>query len=321
MRRTLRCSVARPPAADRGRSPHGRSEQQLVDCGRWHRARETAMRAVLLVLALFLAPPAAEAQQVARPWRLGFLAAGSGPAPPEALRTTLRDLGYVEGQNLIVESRFARAKFERLPQLALELVKLGPDAIVAVRSAEVQAAMQATTTIPIVMVSVTDPVGLGFVTSLARPGGNVTGLTSTPGPEFHGKRLELLRELAPGAARIALLVTPGPPATAERVRATDTAARALGVQLRVIDVRKADELTGAFSMMKRDRIQAALVASNRLFSAPRVRLVELAAQTRMPVVYDVREYVEVGGLAAYGPFTPDLFHRAAGYVDRILKGR
>jgi putative ABC transport system substrate-binding protein len=191
---------------------------------------------------------------------------------------------------------------------------------VAVGSEEVRAATHATTTIPIVMVSVPDPVGLGFVTSLARPGRNVTGLTSTPGPEFQGKRLELLRELAPGATRIALLVTPAA-TTAGRVQATEAAARVLGVQLRVVEVRTTDELNGAFSMMKRHQIQAALVSSNRLFSSVRVRLVELVAQARMPAVYDVREYVEAGGLAAYGPVVPNLFRGAAGYVDSILKGR
>jgi ABC-type uncharacterized transport system substrate-binding protein len=171
------------------------------------------------------------------------------------------------------------------------------------------------------MVTVPDPVGLGFVTDLARPGGNVTGLTSTPGPELHGKRLEMLRELAPGATRIALLVHPAGPATAGRVQATEAAARVLGVQLRVVEVRTTDELNGAFSTVKQQRIQALLVSSNRLFAAVRVRLAELAAQARMPAMYDVREYVEAGGLVAYGPSHPDLFRRAAGYVDRILKGR
>jgi ABC-type uncharacterized transport system substrate-binding protein len=279
------------------------------------------MRGVLLVLALLLAPSAIEAQQVARPWRLGYLSASIEPALPEAFRTALRDLGYVEGQNLVVKSRFAEAKVERLPQLALELVNFGPDIVVAVGAAEVQAIKQATTTIPIVMVVVADPVGLGFIRSLARPGGNITGMTSTPGPEFHGKRLELLCELAPDAARIALLVNPDSPTTAGRVQATDAAARALRVRVRVIEMRTTIELNGAFAKMKQERIQAALVASDRVFSAVRVRMAELAAQARMPVVYDIREYVEAGGLAAYGPSHADLFGRAAGYVDRVLKGR
>jgi ABC-type uncharacterized transport system substrate-binding protein len=304
------------------RSPHGRSEQRLVDRGGWYRVREATMRGIPLVLALLLAPLATEAQQAERPWRLGYLSAAlGGPALPEALRTALRELGYVEGQNLIVESRLAEAQVERLPQLALQLVHLGSDIVVAVGSAEVRAIKQATTTIPIVMVVVPDPVGLGFVRSLARPGGNITGMTSTPGPEFHGKRRELLRELAPDAARIALLVNPGSPATAGRVQATEAAARVLGVHVRVIEVRTANEVNGAFSKIKQERIQAALVSSDRLFSAARVRLAEMAAQARMPVVYDIREYVEAGGLAAYGPSHADLFRRAAGYVDRILKGR
>lgn len=279
------------------------------------------MRGILLVLALLLAPSATEAQQVARPWRLGYLSTSLSPGLPGAFRTALRDLGYVEGQNLVVESRFAEAKVERLPQLALELVNFGPDIVVAVGAAEVQAITQATTTIPIVMVTVPDPVGLGFARSLARPGGNITGMTSTPGPEFDGKRLELLRELAPDAARIALLVNPGSPATAGRVQATNAAARVLGVHVRVIEMRTTSELNGAFARMKQERIQAALVSSDRVFHAVRVRLAELAALARMPVVYDRREFVEAGGLAAYGPSLADLFRRAAGYVDRILKGR
>jgi ABC-type uncharacterized transport system substrate-binding protein len=276
------------------------------------------MRGVLLALALLLAPPATEAQQVARPWRLGYLSASlGGPAPPEPFRTALRDLGYVEGQNLIVESRLAEANLDRLPQLALELVNFGPDIVVAVGATEVRAIKQATTTIPIVMVVVADPVGLGFVRSLARPGGNITGMTSTPGPEFHGKRLELLRELAPDAARIALLVNPGNPDTAGRVQATDAAARVLGVQVRVIEVRTTSELNGAFAKMKQERIQAALVASDRVFSAVRVRLAEMAALARMPVVYDIREYVEASGLAAYGPSHADQFRRAAASLSLL----
>ena len=281
----------------------------------------SSVQGVLLILTLLLSPPAAEAQQAARPWRLGFLSAASGPAPPETFRTALRELGYIDGQNVVVNARYAEGTFERLPQLALELVKLGPDVIVAPGSAEVQAAKRATTAIPIVMVTVPDPVGLGFVKSLARPGGNITGLTSTAGPELHGKRLQVLRELAPGATRMALMVNPVAPATAGRVQSTEEAARVLGVQLRVVEVRASEELNGAFSTLKQHRIEALLVASNRLFAGVRVRLAELAAQARMPVMHDVREYVEAGGLAAYGPSHPDLFRRAAGYVDRILKGQ
>jgi putative ABC transport system substrate-binding protein len=273
-------------------------------------------------MSFLIPPPATETQQIARQWRLGYLSAGSSGGPTyEALRATLRDLGYVEGQNLAVVSRFGEGRYERLPQLALELVRLEPDIVVAPGGAEVQAIKRATTTIPIVMITVPDPLDLGFVTNLARPGGNVTGLTSTAGPELHGKRLELLRELAPGATRMALLVGPTTPATAQRVAATETAARLLGVQVRVVQVRTPDELNGAFSMMKQQRIQALLVATNRLFSAARVRLAEQAAQAGLPAMYDVREYVEAGGLAAYGPSYPDLFRRAAAYVDKILKGQ
>jgi putative ABC transport system substrate-binding protein len=281
---------------------------------------------IFLVLPLLLGPPAAQAPQAARPWRLGYLSAGSlsagaGPAPFEAFQTALRELGYVDGQNLLVDARYAEGKIEQLPPLALELVKRGPDVILAPGAAEVQAVKRATTAIPIVMVTVPDPVDIGFAKSLARPGGNVTGLTSTAGPELHGKRLQMLRELAPRASRIALLVNPVGPGTPGRVQATEAAGRVLGVHVRVVEVRAADELNNAFSTMKQYRTEAFLVDSNRMFAAVRIRLAELAAQARMPVMYDVREYVEAGGLAAYGPSYADLFRRAAGYVDRILKGQ
>jgi len=280
------------------------------------------MLAILLLLALILVPPPTEAQQVAKPWRVGVLSAGfADRPPPKAFRTALRELGYVEGQNLVLESRYAEGKFERLPQLALELVKLGPDVIVAVAGTEVLAVKRATTTIPIVTVVMLDPIAMGLVTNLGRPGGNITGLTSTTGPELHGKRLQLPRELVPGAIRIALLWNPGTGlVTGGRVSATEAAARTLGLHVRVVEVQTRDDLRGAFAMLKQHRIQALLVPADALFNRLRDRLVELGAETRMPVMYDLPEFVEAGGLAAYGPSYIDLFSRAAGYVDKILKG-
>jgi putative ABC transport system substrate-binding protein len=239
----------------------------------------------------------------------------------QALRTTLRDLGYVEGQNLVLDPRFAEGRMESIPRFAADIVRLRPDVVVATGSAETAALKRATTAIPIVMVVVPDPVGSGLVTSLGRPGGNVTGLTSTPGLEIQGKRLELLRELVPGATKIALLANPGVPATAARVRATEAAARTLGVQMRVVQAQTREGLHGAFSMLKQQRIEALLVPTDPFFLAERGPLAELAAAARLVVMYDVREYVEAGGLAAYGPVFLELFRRAAGYVDRILKGQ
>jgi putative ABC transport system substrate-binding protein len=278
--------------------------------------------ALLFALAILRAPLATEAQQGGKRWRVGYLAGSLGPSPlREDFRATLQDLGYREGQNLVLESRFAEGKLERLPRLAAELVGLELDVLVVTGTAETFAAKRATTTIPIVMVVVPDPVALGLVTSLARPGGNLTGLTSTPGPGLYGKRLELLRELVPGVARIGLLANRSVPATAGRVRSTEEAARTVGVQVQIVEVRDRDELSSAFSRMKQQHLQALLVPSDPLFTSERVRLAELAAQARLPVLYDVREHVEAGGLAAYGPSFSDLFRRAAWYVDQILKGR
>jgi len=280
------------------------------------------MCVILLVLALFFVPSTADAQQSVKPWRIGYLSAGfQRPDLEKAFRARLRDLGYVEGQDLVLEFRYADGKFERLPQLAVELVKLRPDVVVAVAGREIEAVQRATTTIPIVMILTPDPVASGLVKSLARPGGNVTGLTLTAGPEIYGKRLELLRELVPGATRIGLLVNPGSPLTRLLVPITEAAARTLGVQVRVVEARTQDELHGAFSMMKQHRIQAARVPSDALFNGVRLRLVELAAQARVPVLYDLRDFVDAGGLAAYGPSYADLFSRAAEYVDKVLKGQ
>jgi len=280
------------------------------------------MRAILLTLALLFVPSNADAQQGVKPWRIGYLSAGFQRRDLErAFRARLRDLGYVEGQDLVLEFRYADGKFKRLPELALELVKLRPEVVVAVAGQEVEAVQRATTTIPIVMILTPDPVARGLVKSLARPGGNVTGLTSTAGPEVYGKRLELLRELVPGATRFALLVNPDSPLTPLLVPATEAAARTLGVQVRVVEARTRDELHGAFSMMTQRRIQAVRVPTDALFNGVRHRLVELAAQARVPVLYDVRDFVDAGGLAAYGPSHADLVSRAAEYVDKVLKGQ
>jgi putative ABC transport system substrate-binding protein len=267
---------------------------------------------------------AAGAQPAGKRWRVGYLSAGftrpGGLGSWDVFRTALRDLGYVEGQNLVLDARHAEGRMDRIPRLASEIVGLGPDVVVATGSAETQAVKDATTVIPIVMVVVPEAVGSGLVLSLGRPGGNVTGLTSTPGLELQGKRLALLRELVPAAVKVAYLANPGVPATAARVQATEAAARALGVQMRIMQAQTPDGLRDAFSLMRQQRVEALLVPTDPLFLNERHRLAELSISSRLPVMYDVREYVEAGGLAAYGPVFLDLFRRAAGYVDRLLKG-
>jgi putative tryptophan/tyrosine transport system substrate-binding protein len=193
------------------------------------------------------------------------------------------------------------------------------DVIVAVGDAAINAAKHATSTIPIVMVASADPVGSGFVASLARPGGNLTGLSALS-PELSGKRLELLREAIPGASRLAVLVHPTDPAKARNMREIRTAAQTLGVQLQTLEVRGPDEFENAFTALTREHAEALLVLGDPLTLTYRIRIVDLVAKGRLPAMYDLREFVEAGGLMAYGPSLPDLFRRAAYYVDRILKG-
>jgi putative tryptophan/tyrosine transport system substrate-binding protein len=284
---------------------------------------------VLALLALGAAPLAAEAQQAAKVARIGYLSPNlaSSPHLRDAFLQGLRDLGYVEGRNLVIEYRDAEGKFERLPalaaDLAAELVALKVDVIFVGGGTRVTlAAMQATKTIPIVFTGVGDPVESGLVTSLARPGGNVTGLSSL-GPELVGKRLELLKQAVPGVDRVAVLWLPG--ALGERtdkdmLTGVDVAARALGVRLQFVEARGPDEFARAFSDMTNARAGALTVLPSNRFLREHRRLVDLAAKNRLPAVYISREFVDAGGLMSYGANEPDLFRRAATYVDKILKG-
>ena len=278
---------------------------------------------VTLVLAILALPCASDAQAPAKIHRIGILWFGSpvvGSSPLlDAFRQGLHDLGYVEGQNIIIESRHAAMRAGQLPDLAANLVLFKVDVIVAVGDPAIDAARHATSTIPIVMVASDDPVGSGLVASLARPGGNLTGLSALS-PELSGKRLELLREAIPGASRVAVLVNPADPAKAFDVRDIQTTAQALGVQLQTMEVRGPDEFEGAFAAMTREHAEALLVLGDPLTLTYRIRIVDLVAKNRLPAMYDLREFVEAGGLMAYGPSLPDLFKRAAYYVDRILKG-
>jgi putative ABC transport system substrate-binding protein len=282
-------------------------------------------------LVIALTPPGAtasaqeyKAQQAAKVPRIGFLATNRAASPhtPEAFRQGLRDLGYFEGRNVVIEYRDAEGKPERFPALAAELVAFKVDVIVASSQLSALAAKQATRTLPIVFATAAEPVAGGLVTSLARPGGNVTGLSSL-GPELVGKWLEQLKQAIPGVSRVAVLWHPG--AQGERtekdmLKAAEVAARALGVRLQFVEARGPADVDRAFSDMTRARAGALTVLPSPMFVSERRRLVDLAAKNRLPAVYPLREFVDAGGLMAYGPDLAVMFRRAATYVDKILKG-
>jgi putative ABC transport system substrate-binding protein len=232
----------------------------------------------------------------------------------------LRDLGWVEGQNLAIEWRYSGGRAELLPGFAEELVRLGVDLIVVPSTPTALAAKKTTQTIPLVTVAVGDPVALGLVANLARPGGNVTGLTSSVGPEITGKQLELLKEIVPKASRVAVLWNPGTPGNELWLREAESAARALGIELQPLEARSLNDFDRAFTAMTAKRAAALLVLGDVMLATNRMRLADLAVRSRLPAMYGLREAVEAGYLVSYGANTPDLFRRAATYVDRILKG-
>ena len=279
-----------------------------------------------LVLALALgtlaAPLPADAQQPAKISRIGILRPGAPPDPlVEAFRQGLHELGYAEGRDIIIEYRWAEGKEERLTDLAAELVRLKVDVIVVSATRGPLAAKQATTTIPIVMAASGDPVAAGLVASLARPGGNVTGL-SVISPELSGKRLELLKGVVPKLSRVAVLwdADPGNPFPRLVLKEMEIAAAALRVQLQLLGIREPKELDGAFEAATRGRAGGVVVVGGPLTIANRMQIVILAAKHRLPVMYGLKEFVEAGGLISYGPNHSDLYRRAAVYVDKILKG-
>jgi putative tryptophan/tyrosine transport system substrate-binding protein len=275
--------------------------------------------------ALLAAPLGADAQQAAKVARIGWLALNLAAAPhvPDAFRQGLRDLGYVEGRNVVIEYRDAEGKPERLPALAAELVALKVDVIVAPGTPQALAAKQATSTLPIFFASAaSDPVTSGLVTSLARPGGNVTGLTGL-GPELVGKCLEQLTQAVPGVTVVAVLWQPGSlgeRTEKEMLKGAQVAGRALGVRLQFVEARGPAEFDWAFSDMTRAHAGALTVVGSAMFFNERRRLVALAADHRLPTVFPWKDGVDTGGLMSYGPNGPDLFRRAATYVDKILKG-
>jgi putative ABC transport system substrate-binding protein len=285
----------------------------------------TTRRAFIGTLAggLLAAPLAAEAQEAGKVPRIGFLWGTSPSDRPhllDAFRQGLRELGWVEGQNIVVDHRYAEGRFDRLPDLAAELVRLKVDIIVAQPVPAVAAAKNATETIPIVMISGGDPVVLGFVASLARPGGNVTGSSYGVGFEIVGKQLELLKETVPKVRRVAILSNPANPSQPGAIKEVNVAARSLGVQLQLLEARGPNDFDGAFAAMATERVGALLVLAESLFVLHRTRLADLAARRRLPAAYGFREHVEAGGLMSYGPSVRDLHRRAATYVDKILKG-
>jgi ABC-type uncharacterized transport system substrate-binding protein len=274
--------------------------------------------------AVLAAPLAGEAQPPNTSFRVGFLSPLSSSGPQSAtilgtLRQALRDLGYVEGQNLAIEVRWAEGKYDRLLGLATELVRLKVDVIVTYTAPAIQAVKQATRTIPIVMGGVIDPVTPGFVASLARPGGNITGL-SIMAPEVVGKQLEILKEVVPRVTRVALLGNPANPGHAPQLERAHEAARSLKIELRLLEARKPSDIDSVFTAMARERAGGIIVLVDAMLETQETRIIELAARQKLPSVYGLKHFVEAGGLIFYGASGTDSFRHAAVYVDKILRG-
>ena len=278
----------------------------------------------VIAFVFVVAGAAAQAQQPTKVPRIGFL---SAPSPStiaariEAFRLGLRELGYTEGQNIVIEYRYAEGKFDRLPDLAAELVRLKVEVIVAAGGPQaIRAAKNATNTTPIVMTGAGDPVGDALIASLARPGGNITGL-SLGGPELYGKRLELLKETVPKVSRVAVFwyrTTPDVPLYLNEIHAT---AQALGLQIQSLEVRSPNDFEGVFRAATKGGAHALTVSISPIFIGNRKQILDFAAKNRLPAIYYATEFVEDGGLMSYAPHFADLYRRAATYVDKILKGR
>jgi len=283
---------------------------------------KTRLASSAVALALLAAPLAADAQQAQGRARIGVLSSSS----PEreqgylaAFEQSLRDLGYSEGKNLLVDRRYAAGRFDTLPELAAELVRLKVDILVVTGTPAAHAAKNATPLIPIVTVTAADPVGTGLVTSLARPGGNVTGLTDLA-PGVVAKRLELIKEVIPSATRVAVLLNPDNSSNLPQMRLIQEAASALGVSILSVEARRLDDIDRAFATVRAKHAMALLLIADGLLGSNRKRIVELTAKGQLPAIYWRREFVEDGGLMSYGASVVDLYRRAAAYVDKILKG-
>ena len=294
------------------------------------RDREKAMKKnikiltlCVLLLALCYSASAQQPKKVPRVGYLGGISPSSNPTRIEAFRQGLRELGYIEGKNIVIEWRHHEGNIDRLPTLAAELARLKVDIIITVGPPAARAAKEATVTIPIVMVQAGDPVGSGFVASLARPGGNITGLSSLD-PELSGKRLELLKEIVPRLSRVAVFGTSTSPDNAQSLREVELAAGAMKLKLQYLDVldpRDPKDIETAFRAASKERAGAVLMmVAGAVGTAHQTRMLELAIKNRLPVIYRGRPSVEAGGLMSYGVNTTDLDRRAATYVDKILKG-
>jgi putative tryptophan/tyrosine transport system substrate-binding protein len=284
----------------------------------------TQLATALVFLLLGASLGTAAAQPPEKVPRVGYLSPGSSSDPArlrrfEAFRQGLRELGYVEGRNISLESRWAEGKYDRFPTLLADLVRLKVQVIVAVGGNATQAAQQATRTIPIVMSVVLDPLGSGLVSSLARPGGNVTGL-SLMAPDLVGKQFEVLKQAVPEGSRVALLWNPGNPGSARQLREAEAAARTMGVRLHAVEARGPEEITAAFAAMTRARASALVVLLDGMLGNQSKQIAELAAKARLPSISGNREFTEAGVLIGYGADALDLERRAATYVDKILKG-
>ncbi len=298
---------------------------------RWHRVRHsaTALRVCALVLVLFLSAPTsfvsgpggdahAQQQPAGKVYRIGFLSQGQPPKTfLEALQQGLRERGYAEGRNLVWEFRSTDGSLDQLPQFAEDLVRLKVDVILARASSGAMAAKRATTSIPIVFFAVYAPVEIGLVPTLGHPGGNITGV-AVNASDMAGKRVQLLKELVPTFKRVAFLSHPSHPTNAVQLQGAEAAARTLGVHLKAVPVRSADDFAPALNALR--GIEGVLNADTPLFVTHRARLVDAVAASRLPAIYPAQVYVEAGGLMSYGPNLPDLWRRAAAYVDKILKG-
>jgi putative ABC transport system substrate-binding protein len=279
-------------------------------------------RLPVLALIIILTPVVTAAEPPQGRARIGVLSSSSPEREQSylpAFQQSLRDLGYVEGKNLLIDRRYAGGKFDTLPGLAAELVRLKPDILVVTGTPAADAARGATPLIPIVTVTAADPVATGLVTSLARPGGNVTGLTDLA-PGMVAKRLQLLKEVLPSATRIAVLLNPNNSSNLPQLRLTQEAASALGVSILSVEARRLDDIDRAFATVRANQATALLLIADGLLGSNRRRIIELTAKSRLPAIYWRREFVEDGGLMSYGASVVDLYRRAAAYVDKILKG-
>jgi len=275
-----------------------------------------------LILGALAAPLGAETQQPKKVPRIGLLGGGSASAIAgriDAFRQGLRDLGYVEGKTILIEQMWAEGKLDRLPALAAELVRLNVDAILSAGPTVTRACKEANIKTPIVMGFDDDPVGSGFVASLARPGGNITGLSSLS-PGLSAKQLELLKEIIPRLSRVAVLGSLIHPGTAQSLKEMELAARAFQVQLQYVNVVDSKTIDTAFGAARKERVDAVLVLTSVVTTTQREKIIDLAVKNRLPAIYFTAEWVQAGGLLAYGASFTDLFRRAATYVDRILKG-